>query len=183
MNQKTIKIPSYIKKQLLPDEYIIYELKSSWKIWIVPIIIFMLLLTAIFFVKDGMFIGMSGILFVVMFFVQSFEQTKFLLLTNKRVIVKDFSLEVHGRAEKNFILKDTSLEKINLEEIEKIEIPESKDSFLFNRDYLSFRSPIIFICKNDIQVVCSFCGISKTNYENFQHLLTAVCKKPSNHIS
>lgn len=183
MNTKPIKVPSYIKKQVLPDEYVIYKLKPSWKIWIGTIIIFLLLLMNIFFVKDDMSIGMSGILFVVMFFVQLLEQMKFLLLTNKRVIVKDFSLEVYGRVEKKFILKDSSLAKINLENIEKIDIPESQESFPFNRDYLSFRSPIIFICKNNIQVVCRFCGIRKKDYDDFQHLLTAVWKKLGNNIS
>ena len=58
MNQKPIKLSSYIRKKLLPDEYVIYKLKPSWKIWILPAIILSLIVLGFCICIHGKFESM-----------------------------------------------------------------------------------------------------------------------------
>ena len=168
MNKKPIKIPSYIKKQLLPDEYVIYKLKPSWKIWIGPAGLFLIILFALFSkIAENeemiVFLMCFVALFIFSFLMVLYEYLKFLVLTNKMVIIKSPYEDI----------------KISLEDINGIAMfLEMRGNKLPWSIY-----SIQFICKKNKKIIRNFTSISEEDYNKFKKLLTEECKKHGNNIS
>ena len=159
------------KKQLLQDEYIIYKLKPSWKIWIGPAGLFLIILFALFSKNaenEEMIVFFMCFLLLLISFVFTFlivlsESLKFLILTNKRVIIKNSYEEI----------------AINLEEINETD--------MFRLTIIPrapvWRYSIQFICKENKKIIRHFINISEEDYEKFKKLLVEECKKHGNNIS
>ena len=176
MNKKQIKIPSDIKRQLLPDEYVIYKLKPSWKIFIAPAVILLLIVLAFYFCKDGksdievLFTILCAIglgIFVSNFVILLSEYFKSLFLTNKRVIIYDFHKEINLNEIKDVTCKNTYYSVGRL--------------FVF----ICCISPynITFYCKDNESLIVRMANIDRKDYNKFKKLLTKECKKQGNNIS
>ena len=178
MNKKPIKIPSYIKKQLLPDEYVIYKLKPSWKIFIVPMAMLLPTLFVFYFCKEGksdieiafcILCAISFGMFVSNFIMALHEYFEFLFLTNSRVIIGNFYKEIN--------LKEI-MEVTNNKDLPPVEL-RGLYWFVF---CISFYN-IIFYCKDNKNLVARLANIDKKDYNKFKRLLKKECKKQGNKIS
>ena len=188
MNEKQIKIPSDIKKQLLPDEYVIYKLKPSWKIFIDPVAILLLTLVVFYFCKDGksdtelFFCILCAVglgIFVSNFVILLNEYFKSLFLTNRRVIANNFSKEINLEE-----IKKVTMQKIGEGYSEDLYYMEKR--LLFLRLFVLFTSfyNITFYCKDRRKSATAImANIDKKDYEKFKKLLTKECKKLGNNIS
>lgn len=155
------------KKQLLQDEYIIYKLKPSWKIWIFPAVLLLIILFALFSKiaeneETIVFLMCFVALFIFSFLMVLFEYLKSLVLTNKRVIIKSSYEDI----------------KINLGDINGLAMfIEMRGNKL---PWTTYR--VQFICKENKNIIRNFTSIEE-DYEKFKKLLTEECKKHGNNIS
>lgn len=167
MNEKQIKISSDTKKQLLPDEYIIYSYKPKWwDVCGVPISFSIIFLLICFFVDkldEKIMILIPVVVFTCFMWVMAiFSYIKEdLVLTNKRVITGPFS--------------ESNIE-INLNDIERV--------FQFIGVPGCFQTTdITFVCKNKKNIELRVVHMRLKDYEKFKKLLTEECKKHGNNIS
>ncbi len=175
MNQKPIKLSSYIRKKLLPDEYVIYKLKPSWKIWILPAIILSLIVLDFCICIHGRFESMLVALatigvtiFVLNFVMVLNEYFKSLFLTNKRIIIENFREEIDLR----------EIKSVAIFEIGPGELPH----FWLILGGIFFYD-ITFYCKDNESLIVRMANIDKEDYNQFKKLLTEECKKHGNKIS
>ena len=182
MNIKPIKVPSYIAKQFLPDEYAIYRCKP----YLVNYFIFLTIVTGFLLywlitysaVEDIKFLSYA-ILFSVIFLIawimliSIYIQTE-LILTNKRVIVRT-----------PFV--SSEIECIKLEEIRITDIYAQADELtpvMYEGIYRGKSANMITVSirsKKGIELVVR--DIGHSDFKKFQELLVEECKKLRNNIS
>ena len=182
MNTKPIKVPSYIAKQFLPDEYALCRCKP----YLVNYFIFLTILTGFLLywiitysapkdIKFFSYATLFSVIFLIawIIFLSGYIQTE-LILTNKRVMVRH-----------PFV--SSEIEYINLEEIRITDIYDQSDELtplMYKGIYRGKSANMITVSirsKKGIELVVR--NIGRSDYKKFQELLTEECKKLGNNIS
>lgn len=187
MDTKPIKIPSYITKQLLPDEYAIFRCKKSYIPLLTLLIIFSTI--AIYGVMEYyknpkpltneniMILVVSGILILVCLLVSviTYIRTE-LILTTKRVILRT----PFGHSAFPF-----NIEYMNLEEISTV-YSDSQEEFTPSgwASMIKIQSPNRFtvVIRSKQGITLTIPDIERLNYEKFKELLVIECLKYNNKI-